>query len=197
VVAHHPRHIPVLVLVEAKDTATPDPAHVGFVQPPQFDTPTLDALDDEIRSVFDERELLTPADRDGRTWPTIDEARGTVLFALDNDDLQDVYAGDILFTLATGFAKLNDPVADAGAIRDRVLDGFLVRTRADADTAQARANDPTTRDAALASGAQFVSTDYLRPDARFSDYSVSLPDGAVARCNPVMAPDCDTVQLSE
>ena len=40
-------------------------------------------------------------------------------------------------------------------------------------------------DKALASGAQYVSTDYARPDRRFSDYSVRFPDGQVARSNPV------------
>ena len=63
--------------------------------------------------------------------------------------------------------------------------GFLVRTRADADTRQARAGDVTQRDRALASGAQFISTDYREPDKRFSDYSVSFPGGQVARSNPI------------
>jgi Phosphoinositide phospholipase C, Ca2+-dependent len=61
----------------------------------------------------------------------------------------------------------------------------LVRTRADADTRQARSGDIKERDKALASGAQFISTDYPRPDRRFSDYSVRFPDGQVARSNPV------------
>ncbi len=43
----------------------------------------------------------------------------------------------------------------------------------------------TQRDKALASGAQFVSTDYPEPDKRFSDYRVGLPGGVVARANPV------------
>ena len=86
------------------------------------------------------------------------------------------------------FVKLNDPIGDADRIRQAVEDGLLVRTRADADTVQARTGDTAMRDAALASGAQLVSSDYLRADPRFTDYAVQLPDGAVARCNPVSAP---------
>ena len=60
-----------------------------------------------------------------------------------------------------------------------------MRTRADADTRQARSGDASQRDKALASGAQFISTDYREPDRRFSGYSVRFPGGQVARSNPV------------
>ena len=68
--------------------------------------------------------------------------------------------------------------------------GFIVRTRSDAGTLEARADDPTRREAALGSGAQYVSTDYEEPDPRpeFNDFVVSIPDGDPGRCNPVNAP---------
>jgi len=193
----HPRHLPVMILVEAKFTPTPDPAGLGFVDPPDFDAATFAALDAEIRSVFDDDEMVLPRDRVDGVWPTLEDSRGRVLFALDNDVLTDVYEGDILFTNRTGFVKLNDPIADAVRIREDVRAGYVVRTRADAETRQARDNDPAMRDAALLSGAHWVSTDYLSPDTRFSDYVVALPGGGIARCNPVVAPDCDVDQLSE
>jgi hypothetical protein len=84
--------------------------------------------------------------------------------------------------------KRNDPVNGFEGIRQLVKDGFLVRTRADADTVEARANDTERRDRALASGAQIISTDYPAPDFRFSDYHVRLPDKAVARVNPISGP---------
>ena len=61
---------------------------------------------------------------------------------------------------------VNDPISDAARIRDLVTQGFIVRTRADADTVEARSGDTTRRDAAFASGAQYVSTDYVFPDDR-------------------------------
>jgi Phosphoinositide phospholipase C, Ca2+-dependent len=73
-------------------------------------------------------------------------------------------------------------------IQDLVRRGYLVRTRADADTVQARTGDTTQRDAALLSGAQFVSTDYPVPGRAAplgTDYVAQIPDGDPARCNPV------------
>ncbi|MBP9754434.1 MAG: hypothetical protein KBD40_05495, partial [Phenylobacterium sp.] len=65
--------------------------------------------------------------------------------------------------------------------------GLIVRTRADADTLEARANDRARQTAAFASGAQYVSTDYLKPDARFGPYEAHLPGGGTARLNPKTA----------
>jgi len=63
-----------------------------------------------------------------------------------------------------------------------------VRTRADADTWESRRNDTARQVAAFASGAQYVSTDYMEPDTRFSAYTASLPGGARARLSPVQPP---------
>ena len=125
--------------------------------------------------------------------------RGLVLFALDNEgSLRDLYLEGhpalrdrvIFASVAPGhpaaaWFKLNDPVKDFDRIQRLVREGFLVRTRADADTRQSRTGDVSQRDKALASGAQFISTDYPEPDRRFSDYCVRLPGGIVARPNPV------------
>jgi hypothetical protein len=69
---------------------------------------------------------------------------------------------------------------------------MVVRTRADSDTVQARANDRTKAEGALTSGAHIVSTDYEQPDPTLNnDYAVAIPDGTPARCNPVTAaPEC-------
>lgn len=189
----NPTHLPLMILVEAKSDPSPDPAKLGFVTPVKIGAPELDALDAEIHSVFQPKQLVVPADVGTDGWPTLAAARGKVWFALDNEDLAPVYRGSTIFTskpdaMRPGFAKLNDPIKDAAKIRSLVRRGFIVRTRADADTVQARSNDTTMRDAALVSGAQLVSTDYLTADTRFSDYLVALPGGAVARCNPVNAP---------
>ena len=55
------------------------------------------------------------------------------------------------------------------------------------------------RDAALAGGAHFLSTDYYEPSPYFdSPYAGALPDGRVARCNPVTAPSaCSDALLTE
>jgi hypothetical protein len=202
----NPRHVPIMILVELKDEAIPTLP----TRPVAFSKSELDRVDDEIRAVFERSRILTPDDIRGasatlpealrdRGWPTLDSARGKVLFALDNEGaLRDRYLeghraleGRAMFVSvpashpAAAWMKMNDPVRDFERIRTLVKDGFLVRTRADADTTQARRNDGSQRDKALASGAQFVSTDYPEPRAEFSSYQVRLPGDARARANPV------------
>jgi len=86
---------------------------------------------------------------------------------------------------AAGYITLNEPVELSARIAAAIKAGLIVRTRADADTREARANDTTRQAAAFASGAQYVSTDYMRPDARFGPYVAKLPGGGAARLSPV------------
>ncbi|MBM4242464.1 MAG: hypothetical protein FJ148_01440 [Deltaproteobacteria bacterium] len=210
----NPGHAPLMILIEAKDDPIPDPVNLGFVTPLPIDAAQLDGLDAEIRSVFSPERMITPDDVRGRRdtlaqavledgWPTLGESRGKVLFALDNGgEKKAAYTaghpslrGRVLFTSAepgedeAAFVKLNDPLGDGARIRELVSLGLIVRTRADGDTLEARSGDTTKRDAALASGAQFVSTDYPVPDRAFgTGYFVEIPGGMPARCNPVSAP---------
>jgi len=209
----HPGHLPITVQLEAKDGTIPDPG-LGFVTPIPWSQTTFGQLEAEIRSVFPADRVLSPADVRGRSatlrdavtsgrWPRLDAARGQVLFVLDDKGAKrDAYRAEVpdladrsIFVDVpetdpdAGITVVNDPVGDAGRIRSLVEAGFIVRTRADADTVQARSGDTTQRDAALASGAQYVSTDYVRPDDRFgTGYMVDLPGDTAARCNPVNAP---------
>jgi hypothetical protein len=85
------------------------------------------------------------------------------------------------------FVKKNDPFA--ADIPDLVAAGYVVRTRADGDTVEARSGDTGPRDAAIASGAQWVSTDYPVENPDFgTGYVGRDPGGAPARCNPINAP---------
>lgn len=217
----NPGHVPIFILIEAKDEAIPDPG-LGFVVPLPFGAADFDTLDAEIRSVFSEDRLITPDDVRGdydtleqavlaKGWPTLGQARGKVTFALDNGgEKKAIYTeghpslrGRVLFTSAlpgedeAAFVKLNDPIGDFDLIQELVAQGFLVRTRADGDTVQARTGDTTQRDAALASGAQFVSTDYPVPNPDFgTGYFVEIPGGTPARCNPISAPpDCTSLDI--
>jgi len=124
-------------------------------------------------------------------------ARGKVVFLLDQKDVTATYLsghpalkGRVLFTNAepgqpdAAFIEENDGSPETIAVL--VKQGYLVRTRADADTKEARSGDVSRRDAALRSGAQIVSTDYpaFEPSP-WTSYQVRLPDGAPARCDPV------------
>lgn len=202
----HRRHVPIMIMIELKDEAI-----FGLsTKPAKFGRDEVDEVDKEILSVFDRSEILTPDRVRGRFktlpeaihtqgWPTVDAARGLVMFALENENSlrahylvgHDALKGRLMFTTvpptdpAAAWFNMNDPIKEFDRIQKLVRDGFLVRTRADVDTVQARSNDTTQRDKALSSGAQFVSTDYPEPDPRLTDYCVRLPGGAVARPNPV------------
>jgi hypothetical protein len=205
----HPNHVPIFILIELKE----DSLGPGFTQPVPFDKAALEELETEIASVFTREKILTPDRVRGdaatlpealktRGWPRLDDVRGLVMFGLDNEGaVRDRYleghpalAGRLMFVSvdpehpAAAWMKRNDAVGQFDEIQKLVRDGFLVRTRADADTVQARKNDPTTRDRAFASGAQFVSTDYPEPDPRFSTYQVRFEGGSIARSNPVSRP---------
>lgn len=209
----HPNHIPIFILVETKQGTPRGELHLTVPEP--FTSATFDALDAEIRSVFPAREMITPDDVRGNyptlnaavlagNWPTLTSARGKVIFLMDQRPVGPVYLeghpslkGRVIFTNAepgepdAAFIERND--GPAANIRELVRKGYLIRTRTDADTKEARTNDTTKRDAAMASGAQILSTDYpVNEPAKWDGhFSVELPGDVPARCNPVDAdPAC-------
>ncbi|CAN5578238.1 hypothetical protein BH10PSE4_BH10PSE4_00750 [soil metagenome] len=215
----HPDHVPILILLNAKDGPASLP---GGVRPLAFDEKAFDALDAEIRSVFAETQLITPDQVRGQHatlreavlvdgWPSLPASRGKVFFALDEGPAKVALyrgartslEGRAMFvnvdeaSPAAAYLTLNDPIAQKDRIAAAVKAGFIVRTRADADTWAARANDVSQRSAALTSGAQYVSTDYLWADPRFpGGYTVRLTGGDIAVCNPVRASDrCEGMAL--
>jgi len=207
----HPRHVPIMLLFNAKDEQY---ASRGGIDALPFDAAAWDALDAEIRSVMPATKLITPDDVQGSYptlrdavradhWPSVARARGRFLFVLDEPPAKVAayrgarrsLEGRVFFintdedSPAAAYLTLNDPIADGTRITRDVAAGYLVRTRADADTREARVDDTRRREAALASGAQYVSTDYLWPDPRFAGgYQVRLPGGVAARCNTVRRP---------
>ncbi|WP_248279383.1 phosphatidylinositol-specific phospholipase C1-like protein [Xanthomonas campestris] len=200
----HPGHVPVFILLETKQT--PIPAAFPTVQPEPFDAKAMDALDAELRSVFQPGEYISPDQVRGsaRTlnaavlvhgWPPLQAARGKVIFLLDQRIAGASYLpghpalrGRVCFTNAVpgaddaAFIERNDGPAEE--ITQLVKAGYLVRTRADADLKQVQANDTTRRDRMLASGAQLISTDFPVNAPASSGYVVRFAGGAVARCNP-------------
>ena len=154
----HPHHMPITILTELNDTSYNLPTPIL-----PWDGPAMDQLDAEIRSVFPPRDVITPDLVRGRHatlaeavttdgWPTIDSVRGKVMFVMDNaGSYRDTYTAghptlehrEIFTNSAVGrpdaaFIKLNDPIGDNATIRSVVAAGYVTRTRADADTHEAR-----------------------------------------------------------
>ncbi len=206
----HPGHHPLAVMLEVKDPWRDS-----------YGDAYLAKLEAEVASVWPRDRVLAPDDvqgdadnvRDGLAatgWPTLGETRGKALFVLHTGDafraryVEDGTAGKLLFPDAYGdvtlpFAawhSMNDPIGQGQAIAEVVAAGHLVRTRSDSDGNEARANDTRVRDAALASAAHFVSTDFPAPHPE-SGYVVSIPGGTPSGCNPLHASERCTSEAVE
>ena len=202
----HPDHVPILIIFNLKQDTVKVPGAVPLLP---FDAAAMDAADAEVRSVFKPGEILTPDMVQGKhktlreavmagAWPTLKQARGKIMLAIDEDPpVVAVYRGNrkslegrMFFvntdetSPAAGYITLNEPIKQHERIQAAVKAGIIVRTRADADTWEARRNDTAPQVAAFASGAQYVSTDYMHPDPRFGSYQTRLPGGGIARISP-------------
>ena len=205
----HPGHVPIFVLIEPKND------DVDFVIDPtlrRFDAAGLDQLDKTVRSSLG-RGLITPDSVRGsaktlraavlgrRGWPPLSKTRGKTLVALNTGGgIRDAFLQGhpslerrAMFVTAdeqspaAAVIKMDDP--DEARIEALVKQGFIVRTRADADLIEARNHDTSRREIALRSGAQIVSTDFEAAVPPIGgDYVVQIPGGTPARCDPVNAP---------
>ncbi|MDE0110408.1 MAG: phosphatidylinositol-specific phospholipase C1-like protein [Bryobacterales bacterium] len=207
----HPRHLPIVITMNAKDSRGRDPNSTPALP---FDKEAFDAWDAEIREILPDEKLLTPDDVRGayltleaavldHAWPTLGESRGRFLFVLDETgEKLDTYLqghsslrGRVMFVNAmegrpeAAFRIVNSPNEDFQYIQRLVRAGYLVRTRADANTQEARQGDYRRMEAAFDSGAQFISTDYYLPNPEFgTGYQVRLPGGGPGRWNPLLSP---------
>jgi hypothetical protein len=219
----HPRHLPVFILVENKDGR---PAIEGMATPEPLTPETFDALDAEIRSVFAPETIIVADDVRGSHktlneavltdgWPTLDKARGKVIFLLDQRRVGPLYTKGhpsleerVLFTNAApgtpdaAFTECNDSASDPGLVPGLIRKGYLVRTMTDPGFAGVKSNQTARRDGSIQSGAQILSTDYPAGEPAESGFFVTVrPAGQFrpnARCNPVLRPaNCADAMLKE
>jgi hypothetical protein len=204
----HPDHVPIVIALRTNDERTPMP---GAAAPIRFGAVAFDAMDAEILSVFPRDRIITPDDVQGSYptlraavlaghWPLLGPSRGKVIFLLnDSPSKAALYRGQrkslegrIMFVATDEkspmAAFINIPYAarDAARITADIKTGFMVRTRADSETREARSNTTLRRDWALASGAQIVATDFMMPDPRMGGYAVHLAGGRSAVCDAVL-----------
>ncbi|MAI37011.1 Ca2+-dependent phosphoinositide-specific phospholipase C [Alteromonas sp.] len=204
----NPDHFPITVLVNAKES---QPPFLRQAPPPVFSTSDYERLDKEIVHLF-ETKLVTPDRVRGsyrtlrtaikeRGWPSIDELRGKFLFLFDANEAQKEIYLQQSSTLqnrsmflsvprnsdAAAIFIRNDPVKNHQEIQALVKDGFLVRTRADADLSATTQSLREQRDAAFSSGAQFISSDFYSqsPQSIHRGYSVTFENDHMKRFNPV------------
>ena len=198
----HPGHQPLVVFVEPKDELDSDKLAGHDAE-----------VEDEILAVWPRERIVAPDDvrggyatlndaliEDG--WPALGETRDKALFiCFDSGEFRDQYvetdpvlAGRLLFPRGDFdepwgcFKNIDDPIEEPDRINEAVDDGFLIRTRADANCAEAYGNDTRRQQAAMETGAQFISTDFPVPHPD-TGYMFTIPDGTPSRCNPRIAPD--------
>lgn len=177
----HPRHLPVMILLECKDQPQPPLP----TKPEELTRERLLELEKEVLSAIPADRILQPDEVRGKEktlreavlkhgWPTLDSLRGKFIFCLDNTDrIRARYLegnpsleGRLIFVSApehghpaAAWFKCNDPERQQEEIKELVKGGFLVRTRTDTNRP-----DEKMKTAAFESGAQWVSTDHFRPD---------------------------------
>jgi hypothetical protein len=201
----NPDHVPVFITLEPKD----GDANFFGTKPEDFTAELFNQVDNVLIRELGKDKLITPDMVRGKyktleeavlknNWPTLKKAKGKFLFILDNNGAKrDLYAqnhpslkGRAIFInaepgkpeAATLFRNNPEDIE----ITDLVKKGYLIRTRADADTKEARANDYSRFNAAKNSGAQIITTDYYLPSAFFnSPYQIKYDDGTYTRANPV------------
>jgi hypothetical protein len=211
----HRGHHPILIMIEPKGihsefTLSDDP----ICDPPDFSICHYDELDAEFRSVLAPESgtdlLITPDEVRGTHtslreailtdgWPTLRQTRGrflgVMLGGLDFDGYTDGLTslqGRALFIGSSpgrddaAVLFRDDSVASEADIAGLAALGYVLRTRADS-LDDARINDTTARDAAFASGAHYISTDFPVPEYLNNGYFVQIPAGTPSRCNPVSA----------
>jgi hypothetical protein len=201
----HNLHLPIMILIETKQSVGKKDGGSGS----RFDAGDFQQLDKEIMAALRPDQLITPDQVRGRYatlnqairadgWPLLGDCRGKFLIALDNPGRERVHylknhpglRGAPMFVSSppgrpeAAFLKINNPISGHAEIQKRIQQGYLIRTRADADLTSGRSNSYHRMNLAFSSGAQFISTDFPEKVAGFSDYSVQWKSGEVGRLNP-------------
>lgn len=205
----HPGHHPLFVLIEPKDDVdtTKLAGHIA-------------ELDTAILEVWPRERVLAPDDVRGAHatlreailadgWPTLGATRGKlVVTILDSGPHREEYLvghptleGRLMFVDSdptkdyAGVMLYDDPEADAEGLTAAVTAGFIVRTRADTSHGALVEKQLARQQAALASGAHLISSDYPVP-VEDIDYFLDMPGGTPSRCNPITAPDwCTSLDI--
>ncbi|NIF07792.1 hypothetical protein F3J23_20395 [Chryseobacterium sp. Tr-659] len=203
----HPDHDPVFITLEPKDGKP----NLFGTEPEHYTSKLFNDLDDELKKHLGKNKIITPDDIKGsyktlneavlnKNWPQVKDVKGKFLFVLDNHgENRDLYAKDhpslkgrMIFTNSTpgtpesAVLLMNEPQKDYAIIQDLVKQGYIIRTRADADTMEARSEDYSRFEKAKESGAQIITTDYYYPSRLFkSNYKVSFDNNTYERKNPV------------
>jgi len=199
---NHPSHLPLYVNLEIKREAPGDYSKflrfLGFQKAPKTDSTVFLEIHKEIIEVFGDKmdKLLKPKELKGSFhsvnerllvdgWPKLNDCLGKIIFIIDGD-IDGYYLNQLnngadlpLFIYTEpnqsccAFVIRNNPLNKEKEIKE-LSNYYIVRTRSDAGTIEARENNYTVFNAAIASEAQIISTDYYRADLSLSAYEIKF-----------------------
>ncbi|MGI9582349.1 phosphatidylinositol-specific phospholipase C domain-containing protein [Chryseobacterium sp. RRHN12] len=209
----HPGHTPVFMMIEAKDSGFPILENSTKVLP--FDKKAYDELDEEIVKYLGKDKIITPKEVQGNfktlkeavthnNWPKLNDSKGKFIFMLlpgsagtlsskNNPYLIDGSLKERIMFLNSepddsfaGFILRDNAIVRQKEIQNLVKQGYMVRTRSDIETYEAKTNDFTRSKAAFSSGAQIISTDFFRSGNSYgTSYFVQPPQGKAYLNNPL------------
>ena len=209
---NNPTHTPIFIMIEAKDSGIPLFPNSAEVLP--FTEDAFDEMDDLVASVLGKEKIIVPDQVRGdyrtlqeavlaRNWPSLKSSLGKFVFMLlpsaggmseDNAYIKrhPLLENRMMFVQSeigqphAAFLLLDNSISRKQDIINAVAKGYLVRTRSDIETYEAKVNDMTRANAAFESGAQVISTDFFKPgNAYGTSYLVKIPNGLPVRLNPV------------
>jgi hypothetical protein len=192
----HPLHCPIFINLELKNDSPADASatlrHLGFKRATQFTAETYNLLDSVVLANFNTEQLFTPSDfrKDNISlraristegWPLLSSCRGKIFFIMEGYN-PELYTGKdsrplFIYGELTDdnviFLLRNDPIDNEIQI-NKLTDEYIVRTRTDAGTLEARANNYERFNAALNSNAQILSTDYYKADPAIGNFVIRI-----------------------
>ena len=208
----HPSHVPIFIMIEAKDSGIP--IFPGSAEVLPFNSEAFDELDELIFSVLGKDKIITPDIVRGdyktleeavlaNNWPELSASLGKFVFMLLPSTAGLAQANPYVEKHPTlenramfvqsepgkpyaAFLLLDNAIMRKEDIQKAVEKGYLVRTRSDIECYEAKVNDKTRANAAFESGAQVISTDFFKPGNSFkTDYYIQIPNKKPVRVNPV------------
>ncbi|MCG1035041.1 Ca2+-dependent phosphoinositide-specific phospholipase C [Polaribacter sargassicola] len=199
----NPTHTPIFIMIEAKDKGMAVFPNSAEIVP--FTSDVYDKLDAQLINILGRDKIITPDDVRqeyatlneavlAKNWPTLKSSLGKFIFLLlpggaglttegayikNHPSLK----GRTMFVKAnagephSGFLLLDNAIMRQNDIKEAVAKGYMVRTRSDIETYEAKVNDMTRANAAFSSGAQVISTDYYQKENNYgTTYRVQMPN---------------------
>jgi len=186
----HPAHSPIFVNIELKGSALGDESKLlhlmGYKKAIGFNAQALQELDSVFKqmltTLFSAEEFKNTDNSlreriDNQGWPSIGEVRGRIFVIVQGSgvELYPETQGAFVYGVPENknciFLLRDDPNSSFSEIKT-LQNKFIIRTRSDAGTIEARANDYTRYNRAIMSGAQIISTDYYLPNPQIGEFVI-------------------------